>query len=115
MKASDGRKALSLLPLLASVLLILFSVHADSLWMDEIQTHSVIHRPFAEFVRVLTSRGDAASGMPLYFLCEHAWCRLFGYGEFALRSMNDLAALLVLFGALRLISSAKLPRWSLLI
>lgn len=114
MKASDGRAALSLLPFLASVLLILLSVHSDSLWMDEIQTHSVIHRPFAEFARELSSRGDAASGMPLYFLCEYAWCRLFGYGEFALRSMNYLAALLVLFGALGLISAAKLPRWSLL-
>ncbi|MBR3583987.1 MAG: hypothetical protein IKO01_11155 [Kiritimatiellae bacterium] len=117
MKASDGGTALPwlrALPVLAALLLLLFSVRTDSLWMDEIQTHTVIQGTFGDLVRELSSRGDAASGMPLYFLGEYAWCRLFGYGEFALRSMNYLAALLVLLGALRLVAAARLPRWSML-
>lgn len=112
MKASEVRRTFPFLS--AAVLLLLFSVRADSLWMDEIQTHSVIRGSFSHLLHELFSRGDAASGMPLYFLCEHAWCRLFGHGEFALRSMNCLAALLVLAGALRLLSAAKLPRWTFL-
>ena len=58
MKASDARSALSLLPLLASVLLILFSVHADSLWMDEIQTHTVIQGTFSDLLREPLVRDD---------------------------------------------------------
>jgi hypothetical protein len=111
MKASDWRQAL---PFLLAAVLLIFSVHADSLWMDEIQTHAVIQGSFSHLLHELSARGDAASGMPLYFLCEHAWCRLFGYGEFALRSMNFLAALLVLLGTFRLVSAARLPRRSFL-
>ena len=110
MKASRLRGAALLLP---CVLLLLFSVTGDSIWMDETQTFSAVSQSFGDFARTLVSRGDAVSGMPLYFLAEFGWCRLFGFGEFALRSMNYVFAGLVLLGALRLVSAAKLPRWFL--
>ena len=114
MKASDGRKALCLLPLAVSVLLLLFSVHADSLWMDEGQTFSLLRRgTFPDMLRTLSSRGGAVSGMPLFFVLEFFWCKLFGLGEFAMRSMNYVFAALILRGALRLLAEAKLPRWTL--
>lgn len=112
MKASRLQSAAFLLP---CVLLLLFSVTGDSIWMDEGQTFTSVRHTFGGFARSLVSRGDAVSGMPLYFLAEFGWCRLFGLGEFALRSMNYVFAALALWGALRLISAAKLPKWSLLL
>jgi hypothetical protein len=112
MKASRLRDAALLLP---CVLLLLFSVTGDSIWMDEAQTFSSVHQSFGDFARSLVARGDAVSGMPLYFFLEFGWCRLFGLGEFALRSMNYVFAALALWGACRLVSVAKLPRWSLLL
>ncbi|MBQ7649734.1 MAG: hypothetical protein IJS15_02180, partial [Victivallales bacterium] len=60
-------------------------------------------------------RGNAVSGMPLYFLCEYYWCKLFGYSEYALRSMNFISAILFLVGAQKLIQATRLPLWSLAI
>ena len=112
MKASRLQTAAFLLPCL---LLLLFSVTGDSIWMDEGQTYDVVKGSFGDLCRALTQSGDAISGMPLYFLAEFFWCRLFGYGEFALRSVTYVFALVALLGALRLIAAAKLPRWSLLL
>jgi hypothetical protein len=110
----DGRKALSFLPLAVSVLLLLYSVHGDSLWMDEGQTFSLLHHSsFSGMVHALATRGGAVSGMPLFFVLEFFWCKLFGLGEFAMRSMNYVFATLALLGALRLLAEAKLPRWTL--
>lgn len=116
MKASDGKKLLSLLPLAIAALVLLFSVRADSLWMDEGQTFSLLRRgTFSDMVRTLSSRGGAVSGMPLFFVLEFFWCKLFGLGEFAMRSMNYVFAALILRGAFRLAEEAKLPRWSALL
>lgn len=113
MKASNWRAAL---PLAIAVLLLVFSVRADSLWMDEGQTISLLsHDTFSGMLRDLVSRGGAVSGFPLYFILEFFWCKLFGLGEFALRSMNYVFALCILWGSLRLLAEAKLPRWSLLL
>jgi len=118
MKASDGAAAplwLRALPVLVAALLLAFSVRADSLWMDEGQTLGVLgHGSLAGLLRDLAGRGNAVSGMPLYFLLENAWCRAFGTGEFAMRASNYLAAALALLGALRLASAAKLPGWTVL-
>ena len=116
MKASDSRRGLVWLPLAIALLLLLFSVRGNSLWMDEGQTLSLLrHDSFSDMLRDLTTRGGAVSGMPLYFILEFFWCRLFGLGEFAMRSMNYLFAACILWGALRLIAEARLPRWSLLL
>lgn len=114
MKASDSRKLLCLLPLAISILLLLFSVRADSLWMDEGQTFSLLrHGSFPDMLHDLSTRGGAVSGLPLYFVLEFFWCKLFGLGEFAMRSMNYVFAAFILWGALRLLAEAKLPRWTL--
>lgn len=114
MKASDSRKLLCLLPLAISILLLLFSVRADSLWMDEGQTFSLLqHGSFPDMLHDLSTRGGAVSGLPLYFVLEFFWCKLFGLGEFAMRSMNYVFAAFMLWGALRLLAETKLPRWTL--
>ncbi len=116
MKASDGRKVLSCLPIAIAVLVLLFSVRGDSLWMDEGQTLTLLtHDSFSGMLRDLATRGGAVSGLPLYFVFEFFWCKLFGLGEFAMRSMNYVFAACILWGAIRLAAEARLPRWSVLL
>jgi hypothetical protein len=49
--------------------------------------------------------------MPLFFLFEFLWCRLFGFSEFAMRSINLLMIPPLLIGAGKLLRSKGLPQW----
>ena len=96
-------------------LCICLSVRTNSLWMDEGITYDVVCRSFRNMLHEVFFRGNAVSGMPLYFVLEFFWCRLFGFGEYAMRSMNYVFALLYLLGAVKLIRHYRLPSWSLLL
>ncbi|MBO4291291.1 MAG: glycosyltransferase family 39 protein [Lachnospiraceae bacterium] len=83
--------------------------------MDEGITYEVICRPFREMLHEVFFRGNAVSGMPLYLIMEFFWCRIFGFSEYALRSMNLVIAVLYLLAVVKLIRYYHLPSWSLLV
>lgn len=83
--------------------------------MDEGITYDVVCRSFRNMLHEVFFRGNAVCGMPLYFILEFFWCRLFGFGEYAMRSMNYIFAVLYLLGAVKLIRYYRLPSWSLLV
>ncbi|MBP5671917.1 MAG: glycosyltransferase family 39 protein [Victivallales bacterium] len=98
-----------------SVVVLFFSVRSNSLWIDEGQTFAVISTTWRNMIHAILKNGNAISGMPLYFLCEFWWCKIFGYSEFALRSMNFICAIFVLWGSRKIINNMKLPIWSLVL
>ena len=80
-------------------------------WIDEGQTYFVLHASWEKLLKSVHFRGDAVSGMPLFFLFESLWCRIFGFSEFAMRSINLLMIPPLLIGAGKLLQSKKLPQW----
>lgn len=82
--------------------------------MDEGQTFNVINTTFAKMMKSILSGYNAISGIPLYYICEFCWCKIFGYSEFALRSMNFIFALAVLWGGLKIVNAMKLPVWMIM-
>ena len=79
--------------------------------MDEAQTYSVVSHGWDNMLRSIFLRRDAISGSPLYFLLEFGWCKIFGYGEFALRSMNYIFAALTLAGSYKILHRNGLSKW----
>ena len=108
---SKTQKQLAFAAGAVSVLILILSVKNSSIWIDEGQTYSVIHASWNEFLNSVLFRGDAVSGMPLFFLFEFLWCRIFGFGEFAMRSINLLMIPPLLIGAGKLLKSKDLPQW----
>jgi hypothetical protein len=100
--------------LLACIAILVVSIRPDSLWMDEGQSWDVIRGSWARMFHGVLSRGNAVSGMPLYFVLEYAWCRVFGLSEYAMRSLNLLFGGLALWGFVRLVRLAGCPHWTLL-
>ena len=113
MKRSSLARGLDIAIVGFCAVVLLLSVRANSIWIDEGQTYSVVHGTCRHMLRAVFGRGDAVSGMPLYFVAEFAWCRLFGYGEYAMRSMNFVFAALALWGGLRIVRAFRLPTWTL--
>ena len=95
-------------------LFLLASVRRWSLWIDEGQTYTVVCGSWRQMLHAVFNRGDAVSGMPLYFIMEFLWCKVFGFGEYALRSMNLVCAAISLMGACRLVRRMGLPAWGML-
>ena len=95
-------------------LVLAASVRSWSLWIDEGQTFGVVGESWSHMLDAVFNRGDAVSGMPLYFVAEFFWCKMFGTGEYAMRSMNLVFAAVALLGARRLVRDMGLPAWSLL-
>ena len=93
------------------VTVLLFAVRSNSIWMDEAQTYSVVSHGWDNMLRSIFLRRNAISGMPLYFLLEFGWCKIFGYGEFALRSMNYIFAALTLAGSYKILHRNGLSKW----
>lgn len=95
-------------------LFLLASVRSWSLWIDEGQTYTVVCGSWRQMLDAVFNRGDAVSGMPLYFIAEFLWCNVFGFGEYAMRSMNLVFAAISLLGARRLVRDMGLPPWGVL-
>lgn len=98
----------------ASILLLILSVKDNGIWIDEAQTFIIIKTSPRMFLNCVLFRGDAVSGMPLFFLLEFFWCRLFGFSEFAMRSINLLVIPLLMIGAGKLLRAKGLPQWMIL-
>lgn len=88
--ASPGRRfdrwviAFVVLALTAGVVVRFFS--RSSLWLDEALAVNIAHLPLSEIPEAL--RRDGAP--PLYYLLLHAWIRLFGSGDVAVRALSGL-------------------------
>ena len=113
MKKNDSSRIIDLAIVGFCAVTLLFSVRANSIWIDEGQTYSVICGTWQHMLRAVFGRGDAVSGMPLYFIAEFFWCSLFGYGEYALRSMNLVFAALSLWCGCKMVRAFRLPMWVL--
>lgn len=110
--ATSGlQKKLGIAAWALSALGLILSVRCTSLWIDEGQTYFIINNSLSGFLNGVLFRGDAVSGMPLFFLFEFFWCRIFGFSEFAMRSINLLMIPLLLIGAGKLLRSKGLPQW----
>jgi mannosyltransferase len=60
----------------------------QSYWLDEAFTVMVIKH---DFVHMLSTIPRTEKTPPLYYMVAWLWSRVFGYGEFALRSLSALA------------------------
>jgi len=70
----------------------LWSLGADSLWYDEAATAMKSRPPLADIVRLHWP--DSFQHSPLWAILMHAWSRLFGQSEFALRALPALTGVL---------------------
>ncbi len=108
---SGIQKKLNIAAYTASILILVLSVKTNGIWIDEGQTYAVIKDSWKGFLDSVLFRGDAVSGMPLYFLFEFLWCQLVGFSEFAMRSINLFLIPPLLIGADKLLRSKGLPNW----
>ena len=76
--------------LLASVGVRFVALGTDELWLDEANTIGVVRDELLDLVRALAHDNKP----PLYYLAVHAWLRVFGESEAALRSLSALFGLL---------------------
>ncbi len=60
----------------------------QSFWLDEAYTEHLVHLGFGS---MLSSIPKSESTPPLYYVIAWGWTHLFGYSEFALRSVSALA------------------------
>ena len=108
---SKTQKQLDIAAWAVSALVLVLSVKGNSIWMDECLTYIVSNESWKKVVNSVLFRGDAVSGTPLYFFVAYPWCRVFGFGEYAMRSINLLMIPPLLIGAGKLLRSMKLPQW----
>lgn len=74
---------------------LLMATSSESLWSDEGDTaYYAIQPTFSAWKSHLLSDPNADCQFPLYMLSVWSWARVFGSGEYALRSMNALLAIL---------------------
>ena len=115
MKADKTISWFSVLILAFCAVVLLFSIKGNSIWIDEGQTFNVINASFLKMINTIFKTGNAISGMPLYFICEFCWCKVFGYSEYALRSMNLIFAISILWGSMKLVDVMKQPFWTIIL
>ena len=115
MKADKTISWFSVLILAFCVVVLLFSVRGNGIWIDEGQTFIVINASFSKMINTIFKTGNAIGGMPLYFICEFCWCKIFGYSEYALRSMNLIFAIPILWGSIKLIGVMNKPFWMIIL
>jgi hypothetical protein len=89
MRARSGL-LLAALTVLAAILRF-STLHVQSFWFDEAVTVRLLHGSFGH---MLSSIGGSESTPPLYYALAWVWTRVFGHGEFGLRSLSALAGTL---------------------
>ena len=78
-----------LIPAALYALVLSVTIPHSSLWTDEAFSAWVAaHRRFADIVQCLMAGDSSDLQMGLYYVYLHFWTRLFGLGEFALRTAN---------------------------
>jgi hypothetical protein len=84
-----------------------FRLDHQSYWLDEACTLTLIKR---DFVHMLSTIPQTERTPPLYFIVAWLWSRLFGFGEFAVRSLSavaGIAAVPVAYAAARRLFGAR--------
>ena len=80
-------QALAALTVLAAILRF-STLHVQSYWFDEAVTVGLVKSSFGH---MLSRIGGSESTPPLYYAIAWVWSRVFGDGEFGLRSLSALA------------------------
>ncbi|MGZ4201202.1 MAG: glycosyltransferase family 39 protein [Thermoleophilaceae bacterium] len=80
-------QALAALTVLAAILRF-STLHVQSYWFDEAVTVGLVKSSFGH---MLSRIGGSESTPPLYYAIAWVWTRVFGDGEFGLRSLSALA------------------------
>src|SRR3954454_15239591 len=72
---------------LAGALLRFVTLDVQSYWLDEVATVNILHHGFGDMLSAV-SAGESTP--PLYYIAAWGWSKLFGTGEFGLRSLSAL-------------------------
>ena len=115
MDQNNSSKTERIIVWIVCILCLCLSVRTTSIWMDEGISYEVVDRSFRSMIHTVLFRGNAVTGMPLYSVLLFFWCKLTGFSEYAMRSMNFVFAALYLWGAIKLIRHFRLPFWTLLV
>jgi mannosyltransferase len=75
----------------AAVAIRLYHLGHQSFWLDESYTVDLVQRPFGD---MLSGVADLESTPPLYYALAWVWQKVFGHGEFGLRSLSALFGVL---------------------
>src|SRR4051794_2856508 len=70
---------------LAGALLRFVTLDVQSYWLDEVATVNILHHSFGDMLSAV-SAGESTP--QLYYVVAWAWTKLFGTGEFGLRSLS---------------------------
>ncbi|MDR3137280.1 MAG: glycosyltransferase family 39 protein [Tannerellaceae bacterium] len=100
------------LPIVAAILILVFSVNDYSLWIDEMQTYGIVFESdFFKTLSTIWNTTGSVGGMPLFFILEWFWTQLFGYSEIAMRSINIPFAIVYFIFSYKIIRYVKEPTW----
>jgi mannosyltransferase len=72
---------------LAGALVRFTTLDVQSYWLDEVATVNILHHGFGDMLSAVSS---GESTPPLYYIVAWVWSKLFGTGEFGLRSLSAL-------------------------
>src|SRR5436189_4264800 len=72
---------------LAGALLRFTTLDVQSYWLDEVATVNILHHGFGDMLSAVSS---GESTPPLYYIVAWVWAKVFGTGEFDLRSLSAL-------------------------
>src|SRR4051795_433531 len=72
---------------LAGALLRFLTLDVQSYWLDEAATVNLLHKSFGSMISGVAS---GESTPPLYYVLAWVWAKVFGTGEFGLRSLSAL-------------------------
>ena len=86
MRPKRERLALAAL-IVAAATIRLYHLGHQSFWLDESYTVDLVQRPFGD---MLSGVADLESTPPLYYALAWVWQKVFGHGEFGLRSLSAL-------------------------
>jgi len=74
---------LLLLIILLGVVLRIYDLSGESIWLDEAVTSQVSELSIRELIQWMIAKND--NNPPLYYMLMHFWVSLFGHSEFSLR------------------------------
>jgi mannosyltransferase len=83
-----------------AIALRLYAIEDSCVWIDEANTYHIAKEPCAGIISKLIND----SNPPLYYFLLHGWMKVFGTGEFALRSLSLLFGI-ALIGAVYLLGT----------
>ena len=101
MKTIFSRSSFGYVLFAIAVVILSFSVNGWSLWLDEaLSAELFVTDTFDELLRKFSEAKGSETQVPGWILCMWTWCKVFGTGEYALRSFNFLPVGLALLHSL---------------